>query len=199
MRTPIYREQPTKCKFLRAEVRNRGRAEARNVLAVVQDWYERDRTRMAGKGEIFDPSALHWVSLPWARRKHADDDIPEVRETPPVVNVPPGLNDFVDLVSYAWDTGVHSLELDNNRPRGFARNLSIDEGEFVLTVAIVADNAKSLTTYIHYAISRDDPHFTHVQQQSAPPPDPQPGSSLTDEGRLVPRQGGTGEQGDSER
>jgi hypothetical protein len=40
------------------------------------------------------------------------------------------------LVSYAWDKGVHSLELDDNRPRGFTRNLCMDKGEFVLTVVI---------------------------------------------------------------
>jgi len=192
-RNPLYLDQPTTSVFLRAEVRNRGRAEAKNVLAVVQDWYERpDSTRLWTISEI-DPSALHWVSLPWGHRKHADGTT-EARETAPVVNLQPGLNDFVDLISYAWDKGVHALALDNDRPRGFALKPSAAEGEFVLTVVVAADNARSLTTYIHYVISRVEPFVRDVQLQSKPPPDPQFSSRLTKNRAIRANRRSVGEQ-----
>ena len=177
-RNPIYLDQQTSSLFLRAEVRNRGRAEAKNALAVVQDWYERSDSTAPWERRDLDPSALHWVSLPWGHREHADETT-EARETAPVVNLPPRLSDFVDLISYEWDKGVHALALDNDRPRGFALNPSTAEGEFVLTVVIVADNARSLTTYIHYAISGAEPFLTDVLLQSRPPPNPQFSSRLT--------------------
>jgi hypothetical protein len=164
-RIPIYQDRRTSSVWLRAEVRNRGRAEAKNVRAVVEDWYERPDSTAPWERRDLDPSALHWVSLPWGRRQHADGTI-ETRETAPVVNLPPGLSDFVDLISYAWDVGVHALALDNERPRGFYLNPSIGEGEFTLTVVIVADNAKTLTTYVHYAISRHEPYLADVRPQS---------------------------------
>jgi hypothetical protein len=95
--------------WLRAKVENLGHAEARNVRAVVTD-----RT-----GIQLDPSALHWVSLPWGRRTHKGHSHPEVRDTAPVVNLLPGLSDLVDLISYDWEKGEHDLDLDCDRPRGF--------------------------------------------------------------------------------
>jgi hypothetical protein len=192
-RNPLYLDQPTTSVFLRAEVTNRGRAEAKNVLAVVQDWYERPDSTARWERRDLDPSALHWVSLPWGHRKHADNST-EARETAPAVNLPPGLSDFVDLISYAWDKGVHALALDNDRPRGFALNPSTAEGEFVLTVVIVADNARSLTTYIHYAISGAEPFLTGVQLQSRPPPDPQFSSRLAKDRAIRAARNGDGEQ-----
>lgn len=173
-------DRPTTSVWLRAEVKNRGRAEARNVRAVVEEWYERPDSRARCKRQDLDPSAPHWVSLPWGRREHADHTI-EARETTPVVNLPRGLSDFVDLISYDWKPRKHTLALDTERPRGFVLNPSTTEGEFVLTVLIVADNAKSLTKHIYYAVSREK-HLTEVWLQAGPPPDAQFSPALRAEG-----------------
>jgi hypothetical protein len=116
-----------------------------------------------------DPAALHWVSLPWGRREHEGGTV-ETRETSPIINLPSGLSDFVDLICYTWERGVHVLVLDDERPRGFGLNPSTTEGEFVLSMKVVADNARSLTKHVHYVISRES-LFTDVQVQDAPPPD----------------------------
>jgi hypothetical protein len=155
-RIPLFDGHRTRSKFLRAEVRNVGRSEATNVRAVVQRWYEQDSTE--GFKPI-DPSALHWVSLPWGLRHHANGKT-ERRHSPPSVNLAPGLYDFVDLVRYDWGEGAHSLLLDIERPRGFDLNAQRAEGDFWLAVVIVADNATSLTRFVHYTVSSNDPYVT---------------------------------------
>jgi hypothetical protein len=169
VRVPTYDGKRTPSVWFRAQVENSGHAEARNVRAVVTDW-----AVLTDKGWTkidLDPSALHWVSLPWARRMHKGDGGLEVRETAPVVNVPPGLSDLVDLISYNWENGEHDLVLDYDRPRGFLLRQETPEGEFVLTVQIVAENAKSLIKHIHYRITREgeeDEHLTEVGLQDDP-------------------------------
>jgi hypothetical protein len=170
-------DRSTQQAWLRAEVRNSGRVEARNVRAVVQEWYERRESTARWRRRDLDPSALHWVSMPWGRREHGHARV-ETRETSPIINLPSGLSDFVDLICYTWERGVHSLVLDDERPRGFGLNPSTTEGEFVLSIKVVADNAPSLTTHVHYAISRES-LFTDVQVQDGPPADAEFAGILT--------------------
>jgi hypothetical protein len=122
VRVPYFDDKRTYSVWFRAEVVNSGHAEARNVRAVVLDWYARPDSDAGWTRIDLDPSALHWVSLPWGHRWH-DPHTLEERETAPVVNLPPGLSDLVDLISYNWEKGDHSLVLDYDRPRGFLLKL----------------------------------------------------------------------------
>ena len=149
--------------WLRIEVVNKGRAEARNVRAVVHEWYERsDETAQWLKHDI-DPSALHWVSMPqaWQVDSGARRD--------PAVSVPQGLSDFADLVRYTPSTNEHMLILDDQRPRGFRFKPMNAFGEFIVSVTVLAENADALTKHVHYSLSGE--FFTDVRFVDSTPAD----------------------------
>jgi hypothetical protein len=157
--------------WFRMQVVNDGRAEARNLRAVVHEWYERADANAEWHKRDLDPSALHWVSMSYqweAPRGGGEGSIK--RETAPVVSLPQGLSDFADLVRYGANTNEHTLVLDDPRPRGFAdrpRNL---DGEFVLSVTVAAENARTVTKHIHYTLSRER-FFSDVRFEKGPPGD----------------------------
>jgi hypothetical protein len=150
--------------WLRIQVVNAGRAEARNVRAVVHAWYERPDPSAEWVKRDLDPSALHWVSMP--------HEWPVVgarsRETAPVVHLPPGLSDFADLIAYTHNANEHKLILDNQIPRGFGFQPTNVHGEFVLTLTVVADNAATVTKHVHYTLTWTTRLFSDVRFQEAP-------------------------------
>ena len=156
--------------WFRVEVLNTGRAEARNVRAVVHAWYERADSSAQWEKRELDPSALHWVSMPYQWQDLGGGQGIIQRETAPVVNLPPGLSDFADLIVYTFSANSHMLVLDDQRPRGFRVQPTHATGEFILSVTLVADNAEALTKHIHYALTRED-LFGDVRFEDAPPAD----------------------------
>ncbi|MDP9201113.1 MAG: hypothetical protein M3P26_04170 [Gemmatimonadota bacterium] len=105
-----------------------------------------------------DPSALHWVSTP------------KGPENAPIVNLSPGLFDFVDLIEYTLHNNGHVLAVADPRPRGFGFQPPNANGEFVLTITVVAENAASLTKHVHYTLTRDN-LFSDVRLQDSGPAD----------------------------
>lgn len=150
--------------WLRIEVKNEGRAEARNVRTVVHAWYERSDGTAQWEKRDLDPSALHWVSM----SHYWQGEVP--RDTPPAVNLPAELGDFVDLVRYSIGTGEHVLVVDDPRPRGFGFRPTHTIGEYVVTITVVADNADGVTKHIHYCLTREN-LFSEVRLAKAPPKD----------------------------
>jgi hypothetical protein len=156
--------------WLRIEVVNKGRAEARNVRAVVHAWYERPDPSAQWVKRDLDPSALHWVSMPpeWlVGGGGAGSRFTQLRETAPVVSLPPGLSDFADLIAYTHHANEHKLILDNQIPRGFGFQPTNANGEFVLTITVVAENAVTVTGHIHYTLTGEN-LFSDVRFQNAP-------------------------------
>ena len=86
------------------------------------------------------------------------------------VDLPPKLNDFVDLVVFTIPTGTHELVLAEDWPRVFSTQPPHSNGEYVLTVTVVADNAKSITSYVHYELTRAN-GFEYVRLDDKPPAD----------------------------
>jgi hypothetical protein len=156
--------------WLRIEVVNKGRADARNVRAVVHAWYERPDPSTQWVKRDLDPSALHWVSMPREWQVDITGSFKRMRETAPVVSLPPGLNDFADLIMYTINNNEHMLVLDDQRPRGFGFRPTNANGEFVLTLTVVAENAKAITKHIHYKLSRMD-LFSEVRFDKSVPED----------------------------
>jgi hypothetical protein len=142
--------------WLRMEVQNTGRTEAVQGHAVLREWYARPNGLSRWKKLDIDPAALHWVSAPHG--------------TATKVDLPPKLNDFVDLVVFTIQTNTHQLVLAETWPRGFGTQPTHSNGEYVLTVTVVADNAKSITTYVHYELTRAN-GFDNVRLDDKPPAD----------------------------
>lgn len=142
--------------WLRMEIQNTGRTEAVRSHAVVREWYTRPNGLSKWKKRDIDPAALHWVSSPHG--------------TATKVDLPPKLNDFVDLVVFTIVTNTHELVLAERWPRGFGTQPTHSNGEYVLTVTVVADNAKSITAYVHYELTRAN-GFDNVRLDDKPPAD----------------------------
>ena len=142
--------------WLRMEVQNTGGIEAVRSQAVVREWYVRLAGNSKWKKLDIDPAPLHWVSAPPRAATKVD--------------LPPKLNDFVDLVVFTIPTGTHELVLAEDWPRGFSTQPPHSNGEYVLTVTVVADNAKSITSYVHYELTRAN-GFEYVRLDDKPPAD----------------------------
>jgi hypothetical protein len=153
--------------WLRIQVENKGRAEATNVRAVVHAWYERALPATQWVKRDLDPSALHWVSMARAWQALADGGFTQMRETAPVVSLPTDLSDFADLIEYTHQNNEHTLSLDDQRPRGFGVHPRNTTGEFILTISVVAENAKTLTKHIHYMLTRES-QFSEVRFDEPP-------------------------------
>lgn len=151
--------------WLRMEVTNAGRTEAENVRAYIRAWYERPDRQADWMKRDLDPTALHWVSMPYKVERGPAG--PVTRDTPPVVSLPPKLGDFVDLLRYSTLRRAHELVVDDARPRGIGFEPMASTGEFVVTVTVTGDNAKNVTKHLHYRVTRED-GFSGVRFDDAP-------------------------------
>jgi hypothetical protein len=129
--------------WLRVKVANNGRTEAKNVRVFAVAWYERPENSAPWDKLDFDPSELHWVSLPRGQ---------------PVaqVSLPVGLFDFVDLVDYTFRNKKQRLGVEDATPRGISFQPTTHQGEFVLTLIATAENAMPVTQHVYYTVSLDE-------------------------------------------
>jgi hypothetical protein len=148
-----------KVAYLRLEVRNAGKAEARRCRLTATDWYVLEPVDGQPDWARYDtdPCAMHWVSTPplvrktWTRQGEQRGALPgvmltgateqvHVRSTPPEVNIQSGLWDLADLCWVRQGSPVH-LVADDETPRGFRMDAHKSDGSYALTIALTSENA----------------------------------------------------------
>jgi hypothetical protein len=131
--------------YLRVEVRNYGKAEARRVRAQVRRWWARNNNSNPPRWVEYDidPLPLRWVSRPM--------DAGEALSTE--VDLAPEASDLVEVSVYLSPGGKTLLCAPSHAQRRFRLESNYPIGEHRVEVLVVSESAGSQRTVVSYTTS----------------------------------------------